>query len=254
MPAVAFGRRGLVDSHLQREGAAIAKRMRGIPVKLVWTREDDVRGGYYRPMFVHRVEVGIGSRRHARGLEACVVGQSFLLGWELRSSRLRSRTASTRPRRWRVRRQLAVQPFRTFHLTAHHPNVNVPVLVAFGRITRITAFVMETLIDELATRAKMDPIAYRRKLLKPEAKKSHAPCSTCWRQASASGATRLPQATMLPAVSLSRVVRHRRRVCGRRLDRKQASKIHRVTVAVHCGLAVNPLTIESQFQGGLGLV
>ncbi len=84
-----FGRRAVIDSHVQREAAVIAKRLRGTPAKLVWTREDDVRGGYYRPMHVH----------------------------------------------------------------THN------------------AFVMETLIDELATRAKADPIVYRRKLLKPDAKK-----------------------------------------------------------------------------------
>jgi isoquinoline 1-oxidoreductase beta subunit len=44
-----------------REAALIAKRLRGTPVKLIWTREDDVRGGYYRPMHAHRVEVGIGA-------------------------------------------------------------------------------------------------------------------------------------------------------------------------------------------------
>ena len=55
-----FGRRQSFDSHVTREAAAIAKRVPGTPVKLIWTREDDVQGGYYRPMFVHRVEVGIG--------------------------------------------------------------------------------------------------------------------------------------------------------------------------------------------------
>src|SRR2546422_8114507 len=55
-----FGRRAVIDSHIQREAAVIAKRLRGTPVKLIWTREDDVRGGYYRPMHAHRVEIGIG--------------------------------------------------------------------------------------------------------------------------------------------------------------------------------------------------
>ena len=55
-----FGRRAVTDSHVQREAAVIAKRLRGTPVKLVWTREDDVQGGYYRPMHFHRVEVGVG--------------------------------------------------------------------------------------------------------------------------------------------------------------------------------------------------
>ncbi|HEX2269134.1 MAG TPA: molybdopterin cofactor-binding domain-containing protein, partial [Pyrinomonadaceae bacterium] len=45
-----FGRRAVTDSHVQREAASIAKRLRGTPVKLIWTREDDVQGGYYRPM------------------------------------------------------------------------------------------------------------------------------------------------------------------------------------------------------------
>jgi isoquinoline 1-oxidoreductase beta subunit len=55
-----FGRRTPLDSHIPREAAAIAKRMRGMPIKLVWTREDDIQGGYYRPMFAHRVEMAIG--------------------------------------------------------------------------------------------------------------------------------------------------------------------------------------------------
>src|ERR1043166_7309975 len=48
-----FGRRAVTDSHIQREAATIAKRLRGTPVKLIWTREDDVPGGYYRPMHFH---------------------------------------------------------------------------------------------------------------------------------------------------------------------------------------------------------
>src|SRR5260370_12070713 len=55
-----FGRRAVPDSHVQRGAAAIAQRLRGAPVKLVWAREDHVQGGYYRPLHVHRVQIGIG--------------------------------------------------------------------------------------------------------------------------------------------------------------------------------------------------
>src|SRR5439155_26007031 len=61
-----------------------------------------------------------------------------------------------------------------FHVSAHHPKVNVPVLWWRSVGHTHTAFVMETLIDELAARAKMDPITYRRRLLQPDAKKLRA--------------------------------------------------------------------------------
>jgi isoquinoline 1-oxidoreductase beta subunit len=64
----------------KREAAAIAKRLRGTPVKLVWSREDDISGGYYRPMHAHRVEVGIASDGMPIGWRHVVVGQSIAAG------------------------------------------------------------------------------------------------------------------------------------------------------------------------------
>ena len=75
-----FGRRAVPDSHVQREAAAIARRLRGVPVKLIWTREDDVKGGYYRPMHVHRVEVGVGSDGLPLAWRHVIVGQSIVAG------------------------------------------------------------------------------------------------------------------------------------------------------------------------------
>src|ERR671918_3241352 len=79
-----------------------------------------------------------------------------------------------------------------FQLIAHHPKVNVPVLWWRSVGHTHTAFVMETLIDELATRARMDPIAYRRKLLKPEAKKLLSSLDLL-EKASAGWRTKLPR-------------------------------------------------------------
>jgi len=76
----AFGRRGTLDEHLEREVAAIARRMRGVPIKLIWTREDDVPGGYYRPMVAHRVEVGVGDDGMPSAWRHVVVGQGIVLG------------------------------------------------------------------------------------------------------------------------------------------------------------------------------
>src|SRR5205823_9078027 len=73
-----FGRRATADSHVQREAAVVAKHMRAIPIKLVWSREDDVRGGYYRPMHLHRVEVRIGADGLPAAWRHVIVGQSLL--------------------------------------------------------------------------------------------------------------------------------------------------------------------------------
>jgi isoquinoline 1-oxidoreductase beta subunit len=107
---------------------------------------------------------------------------------------------------------------------------------------------METLIDELAARAKADPIAYRRKLLKPEAKKLHAAlelldAKSAWRRS-------------LPKGRAAGVSCHESFGTGVACAADVSivdgrPKIHRVTVAVDCGIAVNPLTVESQFQAGV---
>jgi isoquinoline 1-oxidoreductase beta subunit len=109
---------------------------------------------------------------------------------------------------------------------------------------------METLVEELALRAKADPIAYRRKLLKPEAKKLISALnlldakSAAWRR-------RLPKGHAVGFAcheSFGTGV-----ACAAQVSIvNKRPKIHRVTVAVDCGIAVNPLSIESQFQAGVG--
>jgi len=240
-----FGRRATPDSHVQREAAAIAKRLKGTPVKLVWTREDDVQGGYYRPMHVHRVEIGMGADGMPSAWRHVIVGQSIVAGTPFASFIIKNGVDAT-----------AVEgtadthyDIPNFHVSAHHPTVNVPVLWWRSVGHTHNAFVMETLIDELATRAKMDPIAYRRKLLKPDAKKLHGTLDLMEEQ-SAAWRTKLPAGH---AVGFSCHESFGTGVaCAVDVSiENKRPKIHRVTVAVALGLAVNPLTIESQFQAGV---
>ena len=241
-----FGRRAVADSHIQREAATVAKRLRGTPVKLVWTREDDVQGGYYRPMHLHRVEVGIGPDGLPAAWRHVIVGQSLLMGTPFESFAIKNGVDST------ATEGVADTHYNLngFHVTVHHPKVNVPVLWWRSVGHTHTAFVMETLIDELAARAKMDPFVYRRKLLKPEAKKLHTVLDLL-EKASASWRNRLPRGH---AFGIS---------CHESFDtgvacavdvsiENKRPKVHRATIAVNCGLAVNPLSVESQFQAGVG--
>ena len=238
-----FGRRATIDAHVPREAALIAKRLRGTPVKLVWTREDDVRGGYYRPMHAHRVEIGIGLDGLPAAWRHVVVGQSLLAGTPfaamIKNGVDETAVEGTSDTSYNV---------PNFHVSVHHPTVNVPVLWWRSVGHTHNAFVMETLIDELATRAKMDPIAYRRKLLKADAKKLRSVLDLlaekgAWRSS-------VPKGRAVGVAcheSFGTAV-----ACAVEVSiENKRPKIHRATVAVNCGLAVNPLTVESQFQAGL---
>ena len=241
-----FGRRAVPDSHVQREAATIAKRLRGTPVKLVWTREDDVQGGYYRPMHFHRVEVGIGSDGLPAAWRHVVVGQSLLMGTAFEAFGVKDGVdASTVEGAADTHYNLA-----NLHVSVHHPKVNVPVLWWRSVGHTHTAFVMETLIDELAMRARMDPIAYRRKLLKPEAKKLLRPLELL-DTATAGWRNRLPKGHAVGVSCHESFGTGVACAVDVSIENKRP-RIHRATIAVDCGLAVNPLTVESQFQAGVG--
>jgi isoquinoline 1-oxidoreductase beta subunit len=240
-----FGRRATPDSHVAREAATIAKRFRGTPVKLVWTREDDVQGGYYRPMHVHRVEIGVGPDGMPLAWRHVIVGQSITAGTPFEAIIVKDGVDSTA-----VEGTVDTQyDIPNFYVSAHHPTVNVPVLWWRSVGHAHSAFVMETLVDELATRAKADPLAYRRKLLKPDAKKLRAALdlmdqkSAAWR-------------TTLPAGHATGIACHEcfgtAVACAVDVSiENERPRIHRVTVAVDLGLAINPLGVESQFQAGV---
>ncbi|MDQ3746742.1 MAG: molybdopterin-dependent oxidoreductase, partial [Acidobacteriota bacterium] len=239
-----FGRRGAVHDWV-RQAVLIAKELPGTPVKLVWSREDDIRGGYYRPMHVHRVEVGLASDGMPAAWRHVIVGQSLLAGTPFAMMMKDGVDSSTvegvNDTHYHV---------PNFSVTVHHPKVNVPVLWWRSVGHTHSAFVMETLVDELAARARVDPFTYRRKLLKPEARKLRAALdlleakSATWRNNVPKGHAvgiachECFETGVACAVEVS-------------VENKRP-RIHRAAVAVDCGLAVNPLTVESQFQAGVG--
>jgi isoquinoline 1-oxidoreductase beta subunit len=242
-----FGRRTPLDSHIPREAAAIAKRMRGMPIKLVWTREDDVQGGYYRPMFAHRVEMGIGNDGMPTASKHVIVGQSWMIGsgnafepFLVKDGVDQLAIEGTADTRYTI---------PNFHVSAHHPTVNVPVLQWRSVGYTHNTFVMETLVDELAERAKMDPIAYRLRLLAADAKKLRAPLMLL-QERTATWRHNLPRGH---AAGVACSEYHETGVaCAVDVSiENNRPRIHRAAVAIDVGVAVNPLTIESQCQGGV---
>lgn len=241
-----FGRRGPLDSHLVREAAAIARKMPGTNIKLVWTREDDIKGGYYRPMFVHRVQAGIGADGKPSAWKHVIVGQSFMkdTGLPFEPYLVKDGVDSL------VVEGTVNNPYAipNLHVSTDQTKVNVPVLSWRSIGYTHNTFVVETMIDELAGLAKIDPIAYRLSLFKPDAKRFVSSMKLLQDKTAGWRAT-LPKGhgfgVACGAYNGSAIA------CAVDVSIENGRpRIHRATAALDCGLAVNPLTIEAQVHSG----
>lgn len=243
-----FGRRAVPTSDYLVEAVNVAKAMKaaGIdaPVKVIWSREDDIRGGYYRPHVVHRVVVGLDGNNALRGWNHTIVGQSIVKGTPFEKFLIKDGVDET------TTEGVVNTPYRlpNMQVSVHHPEVNVPVLWWRSVGNSHTAFVMETLVDELARAAKQDPIAYRLALLDPK----HARVAGVLRLVrDRSGWTRPAPKGRARGVavheSFGSVVAH---VVEVSVD-KNSIRVHKVTSAIDCGFAVNPLSVEAQVQSAM---
>jgi isoquinoline 1-oxidoreductase beta subunit len=244
-----FGRRANPASDYVVEAVHVAKAMKaaGIdaPVKVIWTREDDMRGGYYRPAHVHRVSVGTDARGAPVAWQHTIVGQSIVKGTAFEKFLIKDGVDHT------ITEGVVDTPYSlpNMRVSVHHPEVNVPVLWWRSVGHTHTAFVMETLIDELAAAARQDPIAYRLALLDAKHARHRAVLSLV-RDRSGWGKTPLPKGRARGVAvheSFGSVCAH---VVEVSVENNQI-RVHKVTSAIDCGRTVNPLTIEAQVQGAL---
>jgi isoquinoline 1-oxidoreductase subunit beta len=241
-----FGRRAVPTSDYLFEAAQIAKAWKAAgksgPLKIVWSREDDLHGGYYRPMHVHRAEIGFDAQGRVLGWQHRIVGQSILAGTPFEPMLVKDGIDG-------VTTEGAVNtPYQIpLALEVHHPKVNVPVLWWRSVGNTHTAFAMETLIDEIARTTKQDPVAYRRKMLDAKHTRHRAALDLAVEK-SGYGKRQLPKGQAFGVAvheSFDSVVAY---VVEASVV-KGEPRLHRVTAAVHCNRAVNPLNIEAQVQG-----
>jgi len=242
-----FGRRAVGNADFVFEAAQVAKARlaagRRGPVKLVWTREDDVRGGYYRPMHLHRAEIGHDGSGNVLAWKHVIVGQSIMSGTPFEPFTVKDGIDST------MVEGLAesAYPF-PIALEVHHPNVNVPVWAWRSVGHSHNAFVMETLVDELARAASLDPVAYRRTLLRKHPR--HLAALDLAVEKSGYGKRRLALGRAW-GVSVHEAFDTVVAYIVEASMRADRSLMHAVTASVHCNLAINPRTIEAQVQSGM---
>lgn len=239
-----FGRRANPASDFVSEALHVAKAA-GRPVKVVWTREDDIRGGYYRSGFLHRARVALGADGLPEAWQHTLVGQSILVGTPFEAMMVKNGIDPTSTEGVADSPYLAGVPHH--HVSLHSPRTGVPVLWWRSVGHSHTAFAMESLIDELAHAAGVDPVAYRRRLLKDHPR--HLGVLELAAEKAGWGRPGAPGHALGVAVheSFGSFVAQ---VAEVSVDQGRP-RVHRVVCAVDCGLAVNPDGVRAQLEGAV---
>lgn len=241
-----FGRRAIYNSHYIAEAAALAKTWgKPQPIKVVYSREDDIRGGYYRPAFVHRIKAGVDADGKVSGWRHQVVGQSILVGTPFEEALVHNGIDETSVEGIKD----ATYAIPDMYLDVHNAKAKVPVLWWRAVGHTHTAYVMETMIDQLAKAAGKDPAAMRRELLQGDKRKlgvlDEVVKISNWAGGPAEGRYRGISVHRSFSTYVAQVAEISMREDG-------TVKVEKVWCAVDCGIAVNPDNIKAQMEGGIG--
>ena len=241
-----FGRRAIATSDYVVEACTVVKAAQtaGItaPVRTLWSREDDIKGGYYRPMHVHSAKIGFDAQGKVSAWDHVIVGQSILGGTPFEPMMVKDGIDGTATEGMKEPYDI---PMR---LTVHHPKVNVPVLWWRSVGSTHTAFVMETLVDEIARTTKQDPVAYRMKLIGDKHPRHKAALQLAVDKSGYGKKTLAAGRAWGVAVheSFNSVVAY----VVEASVKDGTPTLHSVTAGVHCNLVINPRSLEAQVQGG----
>jgi len=240
-----FGRRATPSSDFVAEAVHVAKVAK-VPVKVVWTREDDIQGGYYRPLFLHRIEAGLDAQGRPVGWRHSIVGQSILTGTPFEQFMVKNGIDATSVEG--VVDSPYLEAIRDRRVVVHSPRLPVPVLWWRSVGNTHTAFAMESAIDELAWAAGRDPLEFRSMLLADKPRHLRALKAAAkkagWGTPPSKGRAR----GLAVHESFGSIVAQ---VAEVSVDKDKEIHVHKVSCAVDCGTAINPLGIEAQVQGAM---
>jgi len=241
-----FGRRATPTADMVSEAVAIAKGIGGrAPIRLIWTREDDIRGGYYRPMYHHRMRAGLDAKGNLVGWQHRIVGQSILRNTPFADAFIKNGIDGTSVE------GASNLPYAIGNIAIdlHTTDVGVPVLWWRSVGSTHTAYSLETFIDELAEATGRDPVEFRLSMLG-----SHPRHAAVLRLAAEKAGWGKPMPAgrgrgIALAESFNSYVAQ---VADVSVDSSGQVKVERVVCAVDCGLVVNPDVVRAQMEGGIG--
>jgi len=244
MAGGSFGRRANPASDYVREAAVVAKAYGKAPVKLVWNRQDDLHGGYYRSMFVHQVKTATNKAGEVVAWDHKIAGHSIAEGTGFAKFLVKNDIDHT-SQEGSFENKYALANFKCTVSTAPK---KVPVL--WWRSVGHThgVYVTETMADEMAASEKLDPLAWRldrlkhnerlSRVIREVAKKSN------WDQKQPLNHGRGIAAHSCYGSHIAHVVEVQKVNTGK-------LKISRIVCAIDCGIAVNPDIIKAQVEGGV---
>jgi isoquinoline 1-oxidoreductase beta subunit len=220
-----FGRRLKTDYGVQ---AALIAREMGVPVKLVWTREEDTRHGFYRPAAAVRLRASIGADDGVTALRAqiaCLDGDTPVGG---------------------LAGQLYALPNTCITYAGWNPGVPLGAWRSVDASQNL--FFFESFVDELALELRQEPLAFRRHLLRDNARALRVLDAAAklgrWNE-------KLPKGHGRGLAFLRGYGSLTAQVAEVSVGTDRALRVHRVSCAVDCGTAVNPSSIRAQFEGGV---
>ncbi len=242
-----FGRRANPYSDYIVEAVSIAKAYGadGTPIKLQWTREDDLHGGLYRPMFYHKIEASLSDKKELTGWRQVIVGQSIMSGTMLE---------------FMVKDGIDPTSVEgAANLAYAIPNVSVElattktgVPILWWRVvgSSHTTFAVEAFIDEVAHAAGEDPFTFRRRLLEHHPRMKGvlelAADKAGWSSAP------MPKGKGRGIAVAEAFKTFVAQVAEVSVDDKGYVTVDRVVCAVDCGTPINPDVIAAQMEGGIG--
>ncbi len=244
-----FGRRANGQSDYAVEAALAFKALGGkTPVKLVWTREDDLAGGYYRPMAAHKVRIGITDKGEIAGWGHKIVTQSIAKGTPFEAGMVKEGVDDTSVE------GVADAEYSIPQLAVGLTNWESPMHILWWRSVghSHSAYVMEVAMDLAAKAAGKDPVEFRLGMLASDSKDHQrlsgviklAAEKADWGKALPKGRARGIAAHKSFNSYVAQVVEIS--------SNDDDIKIERVVCAVDCGVAVNPDVINAQMEGGIG--
>jgi isoquinoline 1-oxidoreductase beta subunit len=244
-----FGRRIEMDAIVQ--AVSIATKVPGVPIQLLWSREEDIQHDVYRPMAVARLRCALEMNGAIAAWHHRIVGQSCTQGL---TARLMPAAPSDLMKDKTVAEGAYDLSYAMPNRLVEHAVAQQPVPVGYWRSVghSYNAFFVEAFLDEVARAAGKDPFEYRRALLAGAPRHRRvletAAAMAEWGRPLASGSEIRAARGIALAESFHSIVAQ---VAEVELGANGALRVRRVCCAVDCGMAINPAIVAAQMESGI---